>query len=221
MKKSKRLSFFHMENDKIVKTQLNLQRRLLSLERMLDFSEKEITNLSVLNEQPKLFRLILNKTPLKSLESLPVQPNLHEIIADNSQIQSYSGFTRLSKLTSISLENTPLSKQPHFRLACLVVIGPKLCSINNEPITSEERKAAARYPLIAKYLIEAGWPIAVPCPKNDEFKNYASQYHIQTKGLMLSDSFNEDESDPFFKPPLTVTNMALMNTDSPNENVAN
>lgn len=199
-------------DERELKQQLALQRRSLSLSGSIDFSGKSVFNLSPIGEQPKLQTLNLSNTLIESLESLPLQPNLHELIADDTNLNTFSGFTRLNKVQKLSLVNTPLSEKENFRISCLVTIGPKLCTINDEPITPRERKIASQYPIIAKYLIEAGWPIVIPCPSNEELLKASKKYRVRIKPTSSEYSL-EEQTETYFRPPPTFSSLSCLKDD--------
>lgn len=195
-----------LQKDKIlkntVKYQLSLQRTSLSRAGLLNLSGLAISSLADIGTQKYLKILDVSQTNLESLQSLPPQPNLQQIIADDTSINSFWGLTRHPKLKSVSFINTPLSSSDDskFRLTMLVLVGPMLSVINGVPVSPKERLAASKYPLIARFLIEANWEIEDdPIPTPDQFRKLAAEHHIRIKGV--DPEFTNDEAQKYFIPP--------------------
>lgn len=186
-----------------VKYQLSVQRRSLSLNGLLNLKDRNITNLADIGTQPKLKTLNLTNLPITSLETLPPQPDLRHIIADNTSIDTFAGLSRHPRLQSISLIDTPLSQQKDFRLTCLVLCGQRLTSINGKGANDREKMQGNAYPLIARYLIEAGWPIEKPVPSTEKFKQLAIKYRLKIRGV--DSEFSNAEALKYFKPPPALT----------------
>lgn len=196
----------HEQLQNNLKYQLSVQRTQLKLQGILDLRQKKLLNnknfpsLEDLGTQKSLKTLLLQETMFESLETLPPQTNLQYINADGSQLSSYTGLSRHPKLHSVSFLDTPLSEDPNYRLSLLIVIGQRLTMVDGVPITQQEKKKASKYPLIARYLIEAGWEVVDPCPSIDSFREIAIEKRLKFKGV--DRRFENDEAQKYFKPPL-------------------
>jgi hypothetical protein len=157
---------------------------------------KDLTELSV---QPHLKILNLSGLPLESLATLPAQPGLTTLIADNSQIASYTGLSRHPRLKSVSFSGAPVAERPNFRLSLAVVVGQHLASINGCPISAKERALANKYPLVARALIELGWDVETPVPSVAQFKALAGEYNVKLKGV--DSEFRTLEGQRYLRPP--------------------
>lgn len=186
-----------------VKYQLSIQRRSLSSNGLLNLKDRNITNLADIGTQPRLKILNLTNLPITSLETLPPQPDLRHIIADNTSIDTFAGLSRHPRLQSISLIDTPLSQEKDFRLTCFVLCGQRLTSINGKAANDREKMQSNAYPLIARYLIEAGWPIEKPVPSTEKFKQLAIKYRLKIRGV--DSEFSNAEALKYFKPPPALT----------------
>jgi hypothetical protein len=62
---------------------------------------------------------------------------LTQLILDNNPIRSFHGCRILRKLGWLSLRNTPISVNIHFKLMCLVAFGTSLISINSESVPDQ------------------------------------------------------------------------------------
>lgn len=183
-----------------LKYQLSIQRPSLSRNGLLNLSGLDITSLEKMGTQKNLKILNISNTNLESLETLPTQPNLCQIIADDTQINSYAGLMRHPKLRSISFLRTPIAEDDHkFRLAILVLVGQMLSVINGTAVTAKERIEAAKYPLIARYLIETDWEIQEPVPSTEDFRKLVVDSGIRLKGV--DSEFTNDEALKYFVPP--------------------
>ncbi|OHS99215.1 hypothetical protein TRFO_08451 [Tritrichomonas foetus] len=158
-----------------LKYQLSVQRRSLSSTGLIDISKRQISSLAALGPQPHLRILNITETPIKSLASLPPQPFLTQIIANGSQLETLAGLSRFPKLREISFKETPLFVKPNIRIACLIVIGNQLSRINQKKVKKIERLDASKYPIIAKYLLEADWQLEVPVPSMEQFQKLSQE----------------------------------------------
>jgi hypothetical protein len=194
------------KNRDSIKYQLSLQRPILSSTGKLNLSQPQpdmpplhIVDLHSLGKQLRLKILDVSKTPLLSFQTLPKQPVLEELIANDTQINSYVGLGRHPHLKSLQLFSTPLSTFPKFRLSCCILAGHHLTSINKKPVTPSERTVASEYPLLARYLIEAGWEVEVPMPSVQRFIRLASQFSIKLNGV--DSGFTTFEAQKYLRPP--------------------
>ena len=165
-----------------VKGILALQRRSLALTGSLTFKGKEISDLADVGVQQHMQTLDISETQVATLKNLPSQKLLTKIIADSSLLENYEGFSRFKRLKSFSAINTPIAARPNFRLACAVLFGPKLETVNGVKLTPEERHRASTYPPFAEHLIEDGWDIVEPAPSPDELRQIAIRRKLQIPG---------------------------------------
>jgi hypothetical protein len=172
---------------------LKRQRRRLCIDHTLDFSQAvsfdNVDGLACLGTQRALETLILDGCPLTSLHTLPPQPRLKVLRADNSKVESLSGLRQVrphdssletetfQSLSDISMIGAPVSAHETFRLSALILL-PKLSKINKRTVTSVERETAKAYPPIAKALIAAGWMAVYPPPSDADFRYLANQFEI-------------------------------------------
>ena len=187
---SSKRSVINLSYENVLRSILVKQRRDLSLNGKLTLSfdlelkamkemsaanspgkEEEIKPelLKTLGIQPKLRILDLKGSKIRSLEFLQKQPALQIINADGSRLETLAGLSRHPHLKAISFNETPLALKPNIRIAAIVVIGNRLTTINHQPVKLEERKKAAQYPLIAKYLLEEGWQLTDTIPSKKKF----------------------------------------------------
>lgn len=172
---------------------LNRQRSSLTSTGILDLSGNiRCDGLKDVGSQKKLTELRLNDSPLTSLHTLPPQPIMKTLIADNSKIETLAGLGSQPRLGRLSLINTPVSQTPNFRLSALLCVGPRLSLLNGTPITKAERKMAGCYPPIAKHLVSCGWIVQFPPPSELDFRYLADQFNINGR------------DDDFVMPPMPL-----------------
>ncbi|OHT07451.1 hypothetical protein TRFO_24350 [Tritrichomonas foetus] len=176
---------------------LQRQRRQMPKEGKLDFTGIEVNDLKQLGSQKALKHLILDKTPLNSLHTLPPQPSLISISANNSKINTLAGLSNQKRLSSLSIIGTPISQVENFRLAVMLAVGPRISIINGQRITKTERRMVKSYPPIAKYLVNAGWVVTYPPPSELDFHYLAEQFDIKAN------------NDDFIAPVPAIASKAL------------
>lgn len=169
---------FKIMNQETLWEALQRQRRLMSLNGVLDISNVSTEDLSPLGSQKSLIELKLVKSAISSLHTLPIQPSMKIITGDYSRIQSFGGLANQPRLSQISFIGTPLTEQDNFRIAAIICIGPRLSKINGIPVTKSERRKAACYPPIAKYLVSSGWIVSYPPPSKLDFRYIADQLNV-------------------------------------------
>ena len=189
-------------NGRVLQGLLKLQRAKLSSKGVLDFSNQRIFNLSELGKQKCLKTLILDGSPLKTLESLPSQQCLQILRADNSMISSFLGLSRHPQLKSISLRNSPISEIENFRVCCAIVCSNNLVEINGKRITKEERSLARKYPPIARLLLEDGWQLVIPPPSSEEFRQLAIQHNLTIQDV--DPDFSNEIAEQYLRCPMTL-----------------
>jgi hypothetical protein len=143
---------------------------------LLDLSGEILDDLSILGSRLSLKHLILSFTPLRTLDRLPLQPNLDFLAVDSSDLQNFTNFRALPKLTSVSLKNTPAARRPHFKLSLAIVIGSSLRSVNGQQVHSQLRERAAQYPPAAANLVNAGWFAEWPVPDEARFEALTQEF---------------------------------------------
>lgn len=124
----------------------------------------------------KLFNF--SRTPIKNFIGIPKLNKLKTLIADNSQVENLSNIHSMPNLTSISLKNTPVSRDPHFFLSVYIGTFRKISQINGKLIPENVKKTAAMYPDIASYLVNVGWMVTKPVPTEEEFDALCKKYGI-------------------------------------------
>lgn len=201
---------------------LQRQRRQLSMKGVLNFSGIKTDNLSRIGNQHALVELVLNDSSITSFGTLQAQKRLKSIIADNSKVQVLSGLSIQPRLSSVSLRNTPVSKDEYFRVELLVVVGPRLSLINGSPVTPNERRMAQSYPPIARRLVESGWVLQYPPPSKYDFIYLAKQFKIEN---VSKDEFNTQLPPPIPEKvpsppgsPKTEKSELQSNVQSPTQN---
>lgn len=168
-----------MKNQKETISQaLQRQRRMMSLNGILDFSNISSNDFSTIGTQKALKTLIFDGSSISSLHTLPPQPSLSTISANNTSLNTLAGLATQPKLSSVSFINTPISKVENFRLSVLLAVGLRLSEINGSRVTKTERKMAKSYPPITKYLVNAGWIVTYPPPSEHDFRYLADQFEI-------------------------------------------
>lgn len=180
--------------------QLNIQRQSLSSSGFVTLKgQKGITSLEEFGTQHRLKTLDLTGTPLKSLSTLAGQPWLTKLILNNSSIESYEGLSRHPRLEEISATGTALADRPNFRLALVILVGPKLRYINGTKVKLSERQDAASFPRLAKLLIEAGWDPTDKTLSVQEYRKLVDEYDLVVGDARLAD--DEERFGELINPP--------------------
>ena len=183
-----------------LKKTLNLQRRSLTSNGLVSLKgQKSITSLEEFGTQHKLKTLDLTDTSFETLKTLKGQPWLETLIVDKSPLKSYEGLSRHPQLREFSAVSTPLCERPNFRVAMLILVGPKLGTVNGTKIKRSERTLAASFPKIAKLLIEAGWDPSDKSLSKDEYMDLAEEYQVEYNGELVID--NEEVMNEMLKSP--------------------
>ena len=151
-----------------LKYQITVQRRSLNLTGLISIQDPEITSLNI------------SRSHIKSLDTLPAQPLLNQIVADHSDLSSFAGLSRHKKLRDVSFIGTPLESKPNSRLACIIVVGPQISIVNKRGVKRSEREEASRYPRITKLLLEAGWDLETPVPSTEKFREILKDEKYQS-----------------------------------------
>jgi Leucine-rich repeat (LRR) protein len=110
-----------------------------------DLSNRSLTSddLSTIPVLPELRELILSNNNIESFAALAVQPNLREIVADRNPVRYLDGLSQQPALESLDLAETGIDGHAQFRELTVAAVGAKLKRINGEPVTAQERDAGA------------------------------------------------------------------------------
>ena len=184
-----------VKNEKIVSQQICEQRRSLSLRGFLVLKTNKVTNdsISALGSQKALKVLKLGKdTEISSLENLPAQQNLVEILANSTKLESYKGISKLKSVSIFSIKDTPMANRPNYRLALLLAFGPRIREINGEKISNKERQHASKYPSICKTLVDKDWDPTDEAPTREETLELIEKY-LPKKAEMIQKNKNKDK----------------------------
>lgn len=156
------------------------------------FSRAELKQISKLIKE-----IDISYTKISSIEGLPKLPNLRIFSANNTRLDSFKGFLSLKSNCAIKIEikNTPLSSRMNFRLALLVLFGDIIVSINGKAISDKIRLQANKYNPCCAELINQGWEIVYPPPKEEELKEICSQYSVN----YVEKVYEEEEDDSISK----------------------
>ena len=158
------------------------QRSQMTTSGVLDLSGKiRCESLKDVGSQKKLVTLFLNESPLTSLHTLPPQPCMKALIADGSCLETLAGLGNQPRLGELSLVDTPVAQHPNFRLSALICVGPRLSLLNGKPVKKIERRMAACYPPVAKYLVGCGWMAQFPPPSQLDFEYLAEEFEINAR----------------------------------------
>ena len=199
-----------VKNEKSVSEQIANQRRSLSLRGFLALKTDKVTNDSIaaLGTQKTLKVLKLGKdTAINSLELMPEQQNLVEIIANNTKLNSYKGLSKFRNVSIFSVKDTPMSERPNFRLALLLAFGPRIRIINGEEITSKERMKASQYPSVCKAFVENDWDPTDEPPTQKETMELIAQYQPKKAKQINKGKIKEQDLAADLSPKKTLTMM--------------
>ena len=202
--------------EKCVNDQICAQRRSLSLRGFLMLKSKQVTDdsISALGTQKELKVIKFSKnTNITSLEQMPPQPNLVEIIANSTQLYSYKGLSKFKNVTMISINDTPMSKRPNYRLALLLAFGPRIQIINGEKISNKERMRAINYASICKEFIDNDWDPSDEAPTEKEIIQLMKKYKPDdAKRVIKQGKITESKRDDILSPAKTYSLMKTIKT---------
>ena len=202
--------------EKCVNDQIRAQRRSLSLRGFLMLKSKQVTDdsISALGTQKELKVIKFSKnTDITSLEQMPPQPNLVEIIANSTQLYSYKGLSKFKNVTMISINDTPMSKRPNYRLALLLAFGPRIQIINGEKISNKERMRAINYASICKEFIDNDWDPSDEAPTEKEIIQLMKKYKPDdAKRVIKQGKITESKRDDILSPAKTYSLMKTIKT---------
>ena len=113
--------------------------------------------------------LILDQNPISSFVGFPPMHSLKSLSMNSTNISDFRGFPLLPNLEVISLNGTPVMSHPYARLA-LLLLCPRVRTVNGEPVTGSERQLTKLYPSECPSLIRSGWMPTVPPPKEKDIE---------------------------------------------------
>ncbi|KAK8889870.1 hypothetical protein M9Y10_034624 [Tritrichomonas musculus] len=154
----------------------------------LNFSGEKNLDLSILQDpeiekQLNMLKILdISDTDVSSLDGFPCFKHFKHFNADNTQISNLRNFKSLRSLTSISLKNTPVSKNKNYRLSLYIIIR-NLKQIDGQIIPDAIKAKAKQYPPIVEELINAGWIAEFPCPQIDTLIELCKQYGVEPKPI--------------------------------------
>lgn len=102
----------------------------------------------------------LSKNNLSDLSELRSLPYLRLLNLDDNCIRSFKKIHYQPSLKWISLKHNPITQNKHFKLACLIVYGSQLASINQEIVSDMQREKADLYRDKAKQALFDGFLIS-------------------------------------------------------------
>lgn len=128
----------------------------------------------------------------KSIETFVGLPNLEYLIRlnlDSNPLKSFEGSPKLPNLRWLSARNSPISRNPYFKLMAAIVFGNKLATINNEKVMPQIHQQATAfrdslYPELLKGRIIANLrPLRFIDTKNDVVVNAEPSILAATKKI--------------------------------------
>lgn len=168
-----------------------LQRRLLMAKKTgnLQLANEHHVDLSVFgysqfSKPLSIIKMLdISRTNVASLEGITKPfPKLATFIADRTQISDFKNFSVLSNVRSFSLKQTPVSKEPHYKLSLLLCFGSKnnITSIDGQALPKKLKSMASEYPQpLTSELINKGWLAEYPVPSEQKFNELIIQYQIE------------------------------------------
>lgn len=155
------------------------KEKKLNLTGKLDLNGEVLEDLSFIGSRPSMKVLDLSFTSILSFEGLSIQPRLEHLILDGSTITSFKNASSIANITKISLQNTPVSSIPNYKISLILVCGKNLRIINGKIIPESLKKKAAAYPSIASKLVDRGWMAQYPCPDEAELFAICGEFGLQ------------------------------------------
>lgn len=143
-----------------------------------DLSRQPFVDLSELSSSRVMRELDLSHVQIESIAGLPFQPNLRTFIANGSSILSLRNFGAIPNVESVSLRDTPVSRDPNF-VTALLIICPNIAIVNGRMVSSRIKERAARYPDVVVRLVDAGWMPTYPCPDDSELKEACEEFEVE------------------------------------------
>lgn len=101
------------------------------------------------------------------------QPSLEMIQISDNCIFSFYGLEHQPKLQMINMAGNPICNHTHFKLMCLMAVGPHVKKINKEPVLHREREFVKQFiaanPLVPE-AIRSGWLLDMKQRTLEEFQ---------------------------------------------------
>lgn len=161
----------------------------------LDLSCEALDGLSFIGSRSSLKVLDLSFSSILSFEGLAVQPKIEHLILDGSTISSFKNSSSIANITKISLQNTPVSKIPNYKISLLLICNKNLRIINGKIVPESLKKKAKSYPPIAAKLVDQGWIATYPCPDEAEILTICCEFGIPFD--QLPSTLKTNKSSPF------------------------
>ena len=155
-------------------------RLLLANESRLDFAA--LSSPAAYRQLSIMKVLDVSRNEIESIEGLRRFPKLTHFIANSTKIADLRGFKALEGVTTISLENTPVSELENFKLGLAIVVGASLRSINGKMIPTTIARRAQSYPDVCRDLIDRGWMPEYPCPDQEAIVSLCEKFGIERSG---------------------------------------
>ena len=102
------------------------------------FTNINITEFPPLDQLEKYESISFDGCQIHSFSTMPKLPLLRRLCLDNTRISSFQKCQSQSKLSSISVINTPLEKYTHLNIMCVIALGDRIRRVNGKSLTSEE-----------------------------------------------------------------------------------
>ncbi|EAX98347.1 hypothetical protein TVAG_177170 [Trichomonas vaginalis G3] len=157
-----------------------------------DYSNIGLLQLNSIEVPSTTQNLLLNGNPIKSLEGLGNTINIHFLNIDNTEFESFRNFPQFPNLVSISLSQTPITKNPAFKSGLIILI-PSLKKINGELVTRAERKIAESFNEKTPLLLRNGWTPSLHPPNEQETYHILNRLLATRKIISSSRNLNSKE----------------------------
>ena len=99
-----------------------------------------ISSFSDIEDHENSISIDISGNWIKNFDGMKVMQGLTSLNLDNNPISSFKGAQIQPKLKWLSMKKTHISRNPYFKIMCLVVFGEQLSIINNERVTDYHRK---------------------------------------------------------------------------------
>jgi hypothetical protein len=142
--------------------------------------------------------LDIRATLVQSLEGMPRLHNIQAFIADNSQISTLKNFRSIETASKISLVNTPVSREPTYRLSAVILLGHSIRALDDFVVSNALKRKALSYPSYASSLIDQGWLAEFPLPDAARWTELCSEYGVE----MAADDISNSGESSFEEPEL-------------------
>jgi hypothetical protein len=156
-------------------------------------------DLSLIRSRNSLKELNISRTKLTTIEGLAVQRNLQVFNADNSLLESFKNFKAIASASIYQLNNTPLSQDPNYLVAILLLTDSPRPIVDGKLIPASVRRRFDTYPRFAGDLLNSGWKLVYPCPEPDVMRDLCHQFNV---------TYIEDNERPAEEPAPDWTGVA-------------